>query len=64
MTHIINKPNERTYYIILNGNTVYGYLDTDQVLTSGKGGTMEEFTVEQDWLDRLEELGIDVNEEA
>ena len=59
----INKPIQRTYYILINGETQYGYIEPDQVLTNESKSQCETFIVEQEWLDRLLELGIDPNEE-
>lgn len=58
----IKKPVQRTWYIIQNGTTHYGYVDPDQVMDSGKEN-LQIFLNEQDWLDALLLLGIDPNNE-
>jgi hypothetical protein len=59
----INKPTALTYHVITNVDESivhYGLTDTDQVTTSALT-ELETFTNEQDYLDRLDALGIDPN---
>ena len=56
----LNKPEIKTYYINKNGDIHYGVVDTDQCMSTGLP-SVEIFTIKQEWLDRLEELGIDTS---
>ena len=57
----INKPDVDTWYILYNvGGSIYHYgLTTEDQVTTSDFTELETFTVEQDYLDRLAELGID-----
>lgn len=61
--HEINKPSQVTYWIgydDVDGPYVWGQTQTNQ-LTTCPLTTLEQFTVEQEYLDRGDELGIDVS---
>ena len=56
---------EDTYWIIMNGdNSVihYGLVTVGNIVESGLDN-YETFVVEQEWIDRLIELGIELTEE-
>jgi hypothetical protein len=57
--NILQFPSQDTYFVISEqGKVSYGKITPTQKVESGLG-ELETFTVEQDWLDRLTELGID-----
>ena len=58
----IKYPAQRTYYIVQNGSTHYGYVDPDQVMDSGHN-EMQTFLVEQEWIDALALLDINPYQE-
>ena len=53
----IDKPLNKTYYILQNGALHYGYVDENFNMSSGLT-TLETFTIQDDWIARLTELGI------
>ena len=60
MTSRIIKPEQKTYFILIDTYTHYGEVNTDQYMKSGLNN-LEIFLVYQEWIDRLLELGIDFN---
>lgn len=65
--HTIAFPEGTTYFIIIDtsGQPIhYGRIETYNRMDSGLVGSFETFTSsqEQDYLDRLEELGVETEE--
>ena len=55
--------NKECYWIAHNGSDIvhYGQIGIDQIVTTSQP-TLEEFEAKQDWIDRLEVLGITIEE--
>jgi hypothetical protein len=62
MIQEINFPTQLTYYIILNGSEIidYGFITSDRCLSTSQP-TLETFTDESLYNQRLTQLGIDIN---
>lgn len=62
MIQEITFPTQTTYYIILNGSEVidYGFITPDRCLSTNQP-TLETFTDESSYNQRLTQLGISTN---
>ncbi|NVM36898.1 MAG: hypothetical protein HWN81_14975 [Candidatus Lokiarchaeota archaeon] len=60
--HTINKSEQTRYFIVSNGHIHYGMVEQGQVMDTSLPN-LEIFTVKEDWVNRLIELGIDYEDE-
>jgi hypothetical protein len=63
--HTINKPLDKTYFIYTktgDSRINYGSVETTQISESSDVKIEEKFTIYQDWINRLDELGVDTSE--
>ena len=60
MTNEIKKPTPKTYWLFQTPSGVrYGQTEENQVTSFRPGLEVETFTSEQDWINRLIELGVE-----